>query len=165
MNQPTLIRHKPCGFIWKVRPSDLLYKKSSNCPRCRTNESQGSKTIEKYLIEKDFTYIKEYTLLPTKLRLDFYIEYKGRRIGIEYNGRQHYEYTPYFHQSLDAFYNQQLRDIKKQEYCDINQIILLVIPYTLYPREIIEYLDRFFQKAQRLKQEKPLKKVPYPRGR
>lgn len=165
MTKPILLRHKICGFIWKVRPSDILYERSANCPRCKKADSQGSKIVETFLQKNNLEYTREYVLEPTKLRLDFYLEYRGKRIGIEYNGSQHYKFSSFFYSSENDFLVQQERDRRKIQYCQENNIILLVIPYTLYEREINEKLFSFFHEVQRLKQEKPPKKIPYPTGR
>lgn len=52
------------------------------------------------------------------------------RLGVEYNGRQHYEYVPFFHSSKEAFYNQKYRDKLKSIYCRERGITLIEIPYT-----------------------------------
>lgn len=52
------------------------------------------------------------------------------KLGVEFNGRQHYEYVPFFHSSKEAFYNQKYRDKLKQVYCRDYNITLIQIPYT-----------------------------------
>ena len=44
---------------------------------------------------------------------------KELRIGLEYNGVQHYKYVPYFHKNKEAFLNQKYRDDMKEEYVEI----------------------------------------------
>ena len=48
---------------------------------------------------------------------------------LEYNGKQHYEYTPYFHENYQVFMNQVNRDTILKTYCNKNKIKLLQIPY------------------------------------
>ena len=63
------------------------------------------------------------------------------RLAIEYNGVQHYKYTPYFHRNKEAFMNQKYRDEMKRERCRMNRIHLVEVPYTV-PRDKIEsYLE------------------------
>ncbi len=72
------------------------------------------------------------------LELDLYCE--ELKIAIEYNGKQHYEYIPFFHKNESNFEYQCERDrIKKQlcEDCDIN---LIVVPYTCITRKDIQEL-------------------------
>ena len=59
------------------------------------------------------------------------------KIGVEYNGRQHYEYTKGMHSSKEAFRNQQYRDLIKRQMCKENGFTLIEVPYTV-PVEGIE---------------------------
>lgn len=65
------------------------------------------------------------------LRFDFVI-YDGNhrpRICIEYDGKQHFEYTPYFHKNIFGFKKQQEWDRRKNKYCLMHNIILIRVPY------------------------------------
>jgi hypothetical protein len=57
-------------------------------------------------------------------------------IAAEYQGAQHYTYTPHFHSSKDAFYNQQYRDRMKRELCEKHGIRLIEVPHTVPVEEI-----------------------------
>lgn len=73
------------------------------------------------------------------LELDCYNE--ELRIAIEYNGKQHYEYNKYMHQnSKDKFYNQQYRDIIKQDLCKKNNVVLITVPYNVPEHKIKSFL-------------------------
>jgi len=61
------------------------------------------------------------------LELDCYNENLG--IAIEYNGVQHYKYSPYFHKSKKDFYSQVHRDDWKRKICKEKNIKLIEIPY------------------------------------
>ena len=52
------------------------------------------------------------------------------QLAAEYNGRQHYEFTPYFHASKEMFYNQQYRDEQKRIACKESGVTLIEVPYT-----------------------------------
>lgn len=60
------------------------------------------------------------------------------KVAIEYNGQQHYQMTPYYHQSNADFHNQQYRDYIKSELCTKNGIKLIVVPYTMRNEESIQ---------------------------
>jgi len=62
------------------------------------------------------------------------------KIAIEYNGIQHYEYTPRFHSSKDSFYNTKYRDKIKKELCQKNGIKLIVVPYTIKLEDIENFI-------------------------
>ena len=62
------------------------------------------------------------------LYLDFLIP--NVKIGVEVHGRQHYEYIPFFHKSKAGFLQAQSRDRTKAEWCEKNQIELIVLKYS-----------------------------------
>jgi len=66
------------------------------------------------------------------LELDGYC--RKHEIAFEYNGIQHYRYTPYFHDSFCAFERQQERDQRKQDLCQRYGLVLMTVPYTYTPR-------------------------------
>ena len=72
------------------------------------------------------------------LELDCYDD--ELRLAIEYNGRQHYDYIPFFHKNKEAFYNQKYRDELKRRMCKDNNIILIEVPYTVKKENIESYL-------------------------
>jgi len=62
------------------------------------------------------------------------------RLAVEYSGRQHYQYTPAFHKSHDAFRNQQYRDEIKKRLCHENGVLLIEVPYSIGVDSIENYL-------------------------
>jgi hypothetical protein len=72
------------------------------------------------------------------LELDCYNDELG--IAVEYNGRQHYEYVPYFHNNKEAFYNQKYRDDMKRRICKDNNIILIEVPYDVKFQNIEKFI-------------------------
>lgn len=66
------------------------------------------------------------------------------RIGVEYQGRQHYEYVPYWHRSEAEFMNQKYRDEIKRMKCKENKVILIEVPYKVKLPEIESYLRKEF---------------------
>ena len=61
-------------------------------------------------------------------------------IAVEYNGRQHYEFVPFFHRTRDAFYNQKYRDEIKRIKCRENGVTLIEVPYTVPVRQIEDFI-------------------------
>jgi len=75
------------------------------------------------------------------LELDLYNE--ELKLAVEYNGRQHYEYSTYMHHnSKDKFMNQQYRDYIKKDLCDKHGVRLIIVPYTVPHKEIPAFLSR-----------------------
>ena len=127
-NQSTkvLLKHIPCGFIWSVRPSDIIHGRS-HCPKCRTMQSQGELKIAKILTNLNIKFLEQEPLKNSKQRFDFFLP--DYQIAIEYNGSQHYIFSPFFHKTEEGFLKYKERDMKKQQYCIDNNIDLLIISY------------------------------------
>lgn len=74
------------------------------------------------------------------------------RIGLEYNGVQHYRYTPHFQKEKYSEYDgkivsgqrhfelQVFRDEVKKSLCDEHGITLIIVPYTVKPTELVSYI-------------------------
>ena len=74
------------------------------------------------------------------LEIDVYND--DLRIGVEFNGKQHYQFSSHFHrQSNDRFQNQQYRDLIKQQLCDKEGIRLIIVPYWVPEADIPSFID------------------------
>ena len=62
------------------------------------------------------------------------------KLAVEYQGQQHYKFTPFFHKTNEAFINQKYRDELKRRMCKDNMITLIEIPYTVKIENIKTYL-------------------------
>ena len=62
------------------------------------------------------------------------------RLGLEYNGRQHYEFISFFHKNKEDFLNQKYRDVIKKNMCKDNNVILIEVPYTIKIEDIEYYI-------------------------
>jgi hypothetical protein len=62
------------------------------------------------------------------------------RLGVEYNGVQHYKYVPFFHRNRDAFHNQKYRDELKRRMCKDHNITLIEVPYNIQHEDIERYI-------------------------
>ena len=63
------------------------------------------------------------------LELDLYNDQV--KIAIEYNGIGHYVYPNPFHRTKEEFINQIRRDKFKVDMCDVNDVYLISVPYTI----------------------------------
>ncbi len=59
--------------------------------------------------------------------LDFYIPML--KIAVEVQGEQHYKFNKHFHVTPEGFAKQRKRDREKAEWCDLNNIELILLPY------------------------------------
>lgn len=73
------------------------------------------------------------------LELDGYNEYLG--IAFEYNGIQHYKYTPRFHRNKDDLEYQVYKDRAKELLCLCHGVDLLVVPYSVGRHELCSYIQ------------------------
>lgn len=73
------------------------------------------------------------------LELDGYCEDLG--IAFEYNGIQHYKYTPRFHAKYSDLEYQVYKDRLKHLLCSHRGIFLIVIPYTVRRDDLCSYIE------------------------
>lgn len=74
-------------------------------------------------------------LTGRNMELDIYNE--QYKLAIEYNGIQHYKYTPFYHRNgIKDFEAQKARDITKKKLCEENGVYLITIPYTCKIKDI-----------------------------
>ena len=62
------------------------------------------------------------------LFLDFLIP--QIKLAIEVHGKQHYEYTPFFHKNKAEFMLAKAKDEDKIEWCEINKVDLVILKYS-----------------------------------
>lgn len=123
--------------VFKQTPISHLH--GSGCPIC--SSSKGEQKILKYLILNNIKYIHQYSFgdcLSPKgniLIFDFFLPVFN--LCIEYDGRQHYKKIEYFG-GKEGLKSLQKHDKIKNEYCKVNKIKLLRIPFTKF--DDIEFL-------------------------
>jgi hypothetical protein len=95
------------------------------------SEIELTKIIEQvYGFENVLTSYRPLWAKSTKgVLLEFDIFIKSKNILIEYNGRQHYEYVPFFHKSYKIFEDQKKRDKRKKKLAIKNEMKLIVFKY------------------------------------
>ena len=126
---------------FKISPIHLLSRKRLHPDR----KFECECLVKDWLNDKLIKFIHGYkvegiirNVYPVKI--DFYIPDKN--IWIEYNGLQHYEFVEYFHSNIEGFKTQLIRDEKVRNYCKINNIFLIEVPYIYNTKETIyKFLD------------------------
>lgn len=66
--------------------------------------------------------------LKSVLFLDFFIPRLS--LAVEVHGQQHYEYSKFFHKTRAGFVESQNRDRLKAEWCENNNIQLVILKYS-----------------------------------
>lgn len=117
--------------------------RSRNIKRTSKGEELCRKVLEDLFPEHKFSSCRPDFLKSTEtdcnLELDCYNEDLG--LAVEYNGRQHYEYTPKFHKTIDNFKSQQWNDEYKAKLCKLNNINLIVVSYKITHKRIPSYIS------------------------
>lgn len=108
--------------------------------------SKGELKIKNILEENKIKYIPQYGFCDLKyknpLKFDFGIlnQENDLKYLIEYNGIQHYQYINFLHRSENNFELYKIKDKLKIEYCEKNNIELIIIKYDQYEK-IAEILN------------------------
>jgi len=122
-----------CGSEFSVSFRNFKDKNKRQCNKC--SASKGEKAIYGYLNKYNVIYLTQHKFNDCRniypLPYDFAIldQEKNLRMLIEYQGIQHFEDIPYFTDDKYNFEYRQNNDRIKREYCQINNIDLLEIPY------------------------------------
>ena len=115
----------------------------------RVNKTEGMcRTIIQKIYSKPFPSVRpDFLCSPmTKKNLELDCYNKELRIALEYNGQQHYTFTPHFHKSKKNFYSQVHRDDWKRKRCRELGIRLIEVPYWVTPIDLEDYIIRELKK-------------------
>lgn len=134
----------------RSRKFPSTYNSSSSSEKKTSRGENICKRVMEELTGKPFNNVRPKWLInpvtQQPLELDCYNE--ELRIAVEYNGKQHYEYNKFMHQnSKDKFYNQQYRDLIKQDLCKKNNVLLITVPYNIPPDKIKGFLMKELKKS------------------
>lgn len=97
----------------------------------KKEKSKGEKVISEFLNNNNLQFSKEYTFEDCKgkrrvLPFDFYLP--KYNICIEFDGKQHYKLDSFNHRLSDLMDRKYIDNIKTN-YCKMNSIKLIRIPY------------------------------------
>ena len=117
---------------------------------CGCISSQGEWKIARLLNENNFHFLKEYSFEQCRFpntnnlaRFDFFI---NNNYLIEFDGKQHFEYTGTGWDTKENYKKTIYRDEYKNQWCRENNIPLIRIPYTKLDTLCIE--DLMIEKTQ-----------------
>lgn len=116
-----------CGHEWQ-KSVHYMNQKNSPCPNCKI--SKGEYAIKSYLDDNDIKYFREHKFDDCKnikkLRFDFYLS--EHNVCIEYQGEFHYKVIGGI-SKIDSLDKQKKCDEIKRNFCMVNDIGLMEIPY------------------------------------
>jgi len=112
-------------------------------PRESKGEAECRRVLE-FLFHKPFTSQRpDFLRNPVtggnhNLELDCFN--REMNLAVEYNGVQHYKYSPYFHKSNEQFMNQKYRDDMKRRICKDKGVTLIEVPHTVKIHDIKDFI-------------------------
>ena len=109
---------------WKVKGKEVTLDK-----RPRSGLHKAAREIIKNRFPT-LLVLEEVPIQPRPrqtLYLDFYMPL--RKLAIEVHGQQHYKFSSLFHSSASEFLQQKKNDRDKAEWCYINDIELIIMPF------------------------------------
>ena len=119
-------------------------KGGSWCPDCNIylGESISRKILETLF---DVKFIKVRPDWLNNFELDGYcdnviINREKYKIAFEYQGRQHYEFIECWNETVEDFEIRKERDKEKVVMCKENDVILIVIPYTVKLKDLQKFI-------------------------
>lgn len=114
-------------FTWNER----IYKHDVSPYIVDSVEGKSSLHQRAYSIVKQLfkfePVLQELPCFGTRLHLDLFLP--SKRLGIECQGRQHYECNSFFHKSKTEFVRGTVNDKLKKLWCEQNDIILICLDY------------------------------------
>jgi len=117
--------------------NNILHQ-NSWCPQCQSGLNEElCRNIFEQLYGQEF---KKTYFYYNKHHLELDGFNSCLNVAFEYNGKQHYELTPYYPTKKDLEYRKYL-DLLKLKYCNENNITLIVIPYTIKTNLLNNYIQ------------------------
>lgn len=125
----------------------------------KPDKSEGEKQCAQILAnltDKEFETIRSPDLINPEtgqmMEIDVYND--ELKLGLEYNGPQHYEFPNWTNCSYDEFRKQIARDEIKRMKCQENGIKLIEVPYTVKEVELYDYiLDKMIKLGYKFQEE------------
>jgi len=114
------------GYEYKISLASLTTKSN-------LNNKSNFHLLARDLLKQNYPTLQILEEIPIQIRksetlyMDFFIPLTKK--CIEVHGEQHYEFTPFYHRTKLDFFKQQKRDREKQEWCHINNITYIELPY------------------------------------
>lgn len=113
---------------WEATLGNVKYHETW-CKKCKTRNLYESMTRDILVKLFDKPFESSRSSLKSLLELDCYNE--ELKLAVEYNGKQHYEFSPLFHRTMNQFHVQQERDERKRKECKDLEITLIEVHYKI----------------------------------
>ena len=130
------------GEFWQ-NPNNHI--NGQGCPICKC--SSGEQLIFNWLKENSIKFVQQKEIEVHKIArntnkviIDFFIKHNDKQYFIEYDGKQHFEFVPYFHKGGIIDFEKQInRDRILEEFCELykDKVTLIRFNYKQEKEEII----------------------------
>jgi hypothetical protein len=135
-------------LVWKFNRSNISsYQGLEKSPAGKPVKSKKKHEVECRRIMQDLFKLPFSSVRPnflknpkTKRNLELDMYNPSLKLAVEYQGRQHREYTPYFHVRYQDFLDQLERDKFKKKRCEEEGIELICVPDTVKFQQLGDYL-------------------------
>lgn len=115
---------KKHGEFWQ-NPNNHI--NGQGCPICKY--SAGEQLIYNWLVNNSIKFVHQKEIEihkiarnTNKVIVDFFVKHNNQQYFIEYDGKQHFEYVPYFHRGGVIDFEKQInRDKMLEEFCNIHK--------------------------------------------
>ena len=127
-------------YFWNLTKYDIFYDDARKRSKYHIRARNLLKEIfHSYRILEEVK-LPGSTALNRKsvLYLDFYIP--SIKMAFEVHGEQHYEFCPFFHKSKADFLKAKARDEDKIEWCNINDIQIVILKFSESDHEWREHI-------------------------
>ena len=105
------------------------------------------------LLAKSVLKVLKQALPNTRINSEYYVSYNGQKlffdfhvpnlnIAVEVQGVQHTEFNKHFHGSAETFKASKKRDRMKLEWCDLNDVTLVVVNHDEVPISVAGLLQK-----------------------
>lgn len=114
------------GYAYNISLAALTAKSN-------LNNKSNFHLLARQLLKQSYPTLQILEEIPIQIRksetlyMDFFIPLNKK--CIEVHGEQHYDFTPFYHRTKLDFFKQQKRDREKREWCHINNITYIELPY------------------------------------
>lgn len=125
-------------------PKDIKPKK----PKRINKGEEACRQVFERILNRPFVRIRPEFLkndcTDLNMEIDGYNE--DLKLGFEYQGVQHYKYTPYFHKDINDFNKQIYRDNLKKELLEKDGINIIYVPYSVEHDQMENYVKNELRK-------------------
>ena len=83
--------------------------------------------------------LEEFGIPEERLFIDFYMPHHS--LAFEFQGTQHDEFNKFFHGDKSGFEKSKVRDDRKRQWCEINDILLIEVRDTLFADQLKDLIQ------------------------